>query len=347
MEAPLGKGAAESVSPSRGSEATERFTGQAPGRKTSGRTVPVAVPIAIAAVAAIAIGAIAMLMNPPTGGTSSSSGQHASSGAFDLGAEPSGVSPDQGPEAEDEPAVAEEAAASLGEPSSADAANLVSEGLRLFEAGDYGSAFDSFSAAAELGDADGLFWRGYCYYFAYGTARQWDRAYEDFLAASQENVTAGAYVGVCLYNGRGVARDREASYYWFSDAADAGDPVGQNGLGNCYKHGIVVEQDSSKAFECYLQSASQGFAMGQVNLGAFYDEGICVEVDKARAAEYYTLAASQGNSYAQYYLALMYYNGEGVSMDRDRAYEYALAAANNEHDPTCSEDARAFIDERY
>lgn len=207
-------------------------------------------------------------------------------------------------------------------------------------------AFSAFAPLAASGDAEGQFCLGYCYYYGYGIARDYAKAYENFLlSARQGNARGEAWVGRCLYDGTGVVQDREASYQWYSAAARKGDPVGENGVGSCYKHGYGVECDYEQMIYWYRLSADAGYDNGQVNLGACYQEGLGVERNSSRAVELYELSAAQGNSLAQLYLAECYYEGDGVPRDVPRALEYAQEAADNTRDTRGNEDARSFLKE--
>ena len=228
--------------------------------------------------------------------------------------------------------------------SSPDAANIVSDGKSQLDLQRYDAAFASFSRAADLGDAEGAFYKGYCEYYGYGTSLSYDAAYRDFDKSAQLGSKDGlVWKGVCLYSGEGVSKDYEASYYCFEIEAEHGNPVALNGLGNCYKHGYVVDADYGKMIDCYQRSADGGHVMGLVNLGACYYDGFGVPVDKAKAARLYQQAADMGSSLAQFYLAQSYYDGEGVERDLEKAKSLAEAAANNEHDPSASDDARAYL----
>lgn len=228
--------------------------------------------------------------------------------------------------------------------SAMDAANIVSDGKSQLDLKRYDDAFASFSRAADLGDAEGTFYKGYCEYYGYGTTLSYDDAYRDFDRSAQLGSKDGlVWKGVCLYSGEGVDKDCEASYYCFEIEAEHGNPVALNGIGNCYKHGYVVDVDYGKMIDCYQRSADGGHVMGLVNLGACYYDGCGVPVDKAKAAALYQQAADMGSSLAQFYLAQSYYDGEGVERDLGKAKSLAEAAANNEHDPSASDDARAYL----
>ena len=105
----------------------------------------------------------------------------------------------------------------------------------------------------------------------------------------------------------------------------------------------MVDVDYGKMIDCYQRSADGGHVMGLVNLGACYYEGCGVPVDRAKAASLYQRAADMGSSLAQFYLAQSYYDGEGVERDLGKAKSLAEAAANNEHDPSASDNARAYL----
>ena len=225
-----------------------------------------------------------------------------------------------------------------------DVANIVSDGKSQLDLQRYDAAFGSFSRAADLGDAEGTFYKGYCEYYGYGTTLSYDAAYRDFDRSAQLGSKDGlVWKGVCLYSGEGVDKDYEASYHCFEIEAEHGNPVALNGLGNCYKHGYVVDVDYGKMIDCYQRSADGGHVMGLVNLGACYYEGCGVPVDRAKAASLYQRAADMGSSLAQFYLAQSYYDGEGVERDLGKAKSLAEAAANNEHDPSASDNARAYL----
>lgn len=225
-----------------------------------------------------------------------------------------------------------------------DVANIVSDGKNQLDLQRYDAAFGSFLRAADLGDAEGTFYKGYCEYYGYGTTLSYNAAYRDFDKSAQLGSKDGlVWKGVCLYSGEGVDKDYEASYHCFEIEAEHGNPVALNGLGNCYKHGYVVDVDYGKMIDCYQRSADGGHVMGLVNLGACYYEGCGVPVDRAKAASLYQRAADMGSSLAQFYLAQSYYDGEGVGRDLGKAKSLAEAAANNEHDPSASDDARAYL----
>ncbi len=59
----------------------------------------------------------------------------------------------------------------------------------------------------------------------------------------------------------------------FREAAERGDAMGQNSLGELYEAGNGVPQDYEKAVLWYRRAAVQGHAGGQFNLGRMYRDG--------------------------------------------------------------------------
>ncbi len=66
-----------------------------------------------------------------------------------------------------------------------------------------------------------------------------------------------------------------------------------------YNNGQGVPQDQPEAFKWYLKAAEQGNALGQNNLGEMYAQGQGTTQDLVQAHMCFNLAAAQGNTKAQ------------------------------------------------
>jgi hypothetical protein len=86
-------------------------------------------------------------------------------------------------------------------------------GLAAFNAGDYAVAYASWWPLAQLGDAK-----------------------------------SQASLGFLYYSGKGVRRDDQQSLFWFSRAADAGQPTAQFFLGLQHYYGRGVRRDLARAY---------------------------------------------------------------------------------------------------
>ena len=76
-------------------------------------------------------------------------------------------------------------------------------------------------------------------------------------------------MGVCYYNGQGVAQDYKKAVEWFSKAAEQGYASAQFNLGVCYEFGKGVPKDDKKAVEWFSKAAEQGYASAQKKLDKF------------------------------------------------------------------------------
>jgi len=109
--------------------------------------------------------------------------------------------------------------------------------------------------------------------------------------------------GVQYLLGRGVPKDNEKALYYFSEAAEQGDPLAQNELGFMYAAGKGTPRDYKKAYYYYDLAAKHGLASAQYNLGLFCLHGYGVPVNKAQALEWFKLSANAGFEPAKVALA--------------------------------------------
>lgn len=66
-------------------------------------------------------------------------------------------------------------------------------------------------------------------------------------------------VGYFYYNGLGVNKDLEKTFFWTERAAEHGNRDAQNNLAELfYAEGVVVEKDIEKAKEWYKKAALNG-----------------------------------------------------------------------------------------
>ena len=89
--------------------------------------------------------------------------------------------------------------------------------------------------------------------------------------------------------------DYQTAAAMFREAAEQGDPKGQNSLGELYEQGQGVAQDYVRAASWYRRAARAGHAGGQFNLGRMYRDGKGVPQDFVRAYAWMNLAAIRDN----------------------------------------------------
>ena len=95
-------------------------------------------------------------------------------------------------------------------------------------------------------------------------------------------------------NGDGVEKDSKKAAYWYTKAAEQGDPVAQNNLGVLYEHGEGVTQNKEKAVYWYVKSAKQGYGLAFNNIGALFEHSSDDSAHKSQACFYYEFAARNG-----------------------------------------------------
>jgi TPR repeat protein len=81
------------------------------------------------------------------------------------------------------------------------------------------------------------------------------------------------------------------------------------------------------AVEWYRKAAEGGDAMGENNLGDLYLRGEGVSQNAETAFELFSLAAEQGNTGACIKLGYLYMTGRGTRKDDESAYAWIKAAA--------------------
>ena len=112
------------------------------------------------------------------------------------------------------------------------------KGLQAALSGDYATAFQEFSVAAEAG-----------------------------LDLAQYNL------GILYYTGRGVERDLGLSYRWTRAAAEQGHAAAQANLGSLYLAGDGVEQNSEQGVAWLERAARGGNAPAAFSLANFHRDG--------------------------------------------------------------------------
>ena len=88
---------------------------------------------------------------------------------------------------------------------------------------------------------------------------------------------------------------RQEAAKWYRLAADQGDAIGRNALGDMYNNGKGVLQDYKEAVQLFELAALQGLASAQTNLGRNYYIGHGVLQDNVLAHMWSNVAAANGS----------------------------------------------------
>lgn len=131
---------------------------------------------------------------------------------------------------------------------------LLEEGIAAFNRSDPIAAMAAFRRAASEGDAEASVWLGW------------------ILDQAEEN---------------------EKAHFWYSVAADSGNPAGTARLAEMYAKGEFVEQDFLRAVELFETSARAGYRKAMLVLAAAYERGgLGLDADPDRAELWQNRAAA-------------------------------------------------------
>jgi len=217
---------------------------------------------------------------------------------------------------------------------------------------------------AATGEAHGLFLWGQCLFAGAGVEQDSEQAVEAWLpAAEQGHVDAQLMLAYAYRDGEGVEANQEQSLYWYStaanvghagaivelafheffaeggdeelavarfrEAADLGNGLACDMLGECLLHGMGVEPDEPAAVEYFRKAADRSISTGIVNLANCYRDGTGVNQNECEAVRYYLKAASldESNWACRIRLGDCYLSGYGVPQDTKKALKWFQEAA--------------------
>jgi uncharacterized protein len=241
---------------------------------------------------------------------------------------------------------------------------------RVYERGDYVTAFDYFTETARRGHAAAQVSLGWMYSQGLGVPRDERQAlYWYGQAAHQGDRDAQAILDIRrlgnIPEGQQAAADRvvedtgklttrehldrrshqggdqaawpleesQSAIYWHRKFAEAGHREAQLVLGVRYELGQGVAKDVLRATYWYRKAAEQGSALGQFNLGLKYAIGEGVPLDPSAAWYWYQRAAAQGHLESQFLVGVAYAQGNGVAPAPAQAVRWLRAAAERGYAP--------------
>ena len=134
-------------------------------------------------------------------------------------------------------------------------------------------------------------------------------------------------LGLCYYNGEGVAKNYAEAVKWYRKAAEQNYAEAQFSLGYCYANGKGVAKNDAEGVKWCRKAAEQNYAPAQYILGLSYAQGQGVAKNYAEAVKWYRKAAEQNDAQAQLNLGFSYAQGQGVAKDYVESYKWTLLAA--------------------
>jgi TPR repeat protein len=173
------------------------------------------------------------------------------------------------------------------------AAADVAQGVELLNAGDVSGAATEFAAAYEGGDSEGAFYLGRLFELGLGTEQDEMRAANLYAAAAEGGSTkAQVRLGLMYHEGRVLLRDYEEGTRLLCEAADAGDADGQLNCGLAYRAGRGVGADDARALSYWQRAADQGNILAMNVLG----QAALASGNIEQAAVYLKQSADLGNA---------------------------------------------------
>ena len=160
----------------------------------------------------------------------------------------------------------------------------------------------------------------------------------NYRAAALENFLKGAELGhiashanvgaIYMAEGDGVHKDMSLAVKHTRIAADAGNAVAANNMGELYVRGIGVLQNYEKAAEYFRIAADKGSGKGMDNLAALFVDGTGVPVNYPEALKLLQSAVDKGVSSAAFKMGMMYFQGLGVPKSVAESLKWFSKAAD-------------------
>lgn len=190
-------------------------------------------------------------------------------------------------------------------------------------------AIKSLELAVAAGDDQALVELGNLYFDGAGEMMpDQEKAFNYFTQAAKKDVPRGwELVGYCLYEGKGVLKNRCEALRWYEKAA-------KYGLYNSYyMMGMIYGYDETLfnyeiAVSCFEKAANFGQTDAFVRLGTMHLHGVGTNPpDRQKAFSYFNQAAQADNSLGWEWAAYCHYWGYGTKKNLQKAQQFYHKAA--------------------
>lgn len=117
-----------------------------------------------------------------------------------------------------------------------------------------------YRKSAEGNCPQAIFKLGVIYYEGLGVEKDLPRAAHFFFVSAKLGYARAQYNLACMFaEGQGgLVKDKEASFYWFLQAAENGDVTSQKRVAECYMEGIGVDRSITQSEKWYRRAANAG-----------------------------------------------------------------------------------------
>lgn len=160
-------------------------------------------------------------------------------------------------------------------------------------------------------------------------------AYKWFSAAAEQgSKESHLFLGMLLFDGKGVAKDEAAALAHWRTAAEAGIAEAQFRLGRVLARTPETAQEGVSLLKQSVREGQRGgVPQAATALGMMYYKGVGVPADAQAAAKWYALGATGGDPLAQMVYAQMLLLGDPVPRDEQRGMAMLRMAAGQDYAP--------------
>jgi len=143
-------------------------------------------------------------------------------------------------------------------------------------------------------------------------AQNYGEAFNEFSALAQQgNREAQVYLGGMHRDGIGVNQDYAGAFNWYRKAAGQGSPDAQINLGFMYEKGLGIGQSWTEALRWYQMAAEQGHVQAQTSTGYLLQAGLGANRDDREALKWFQQAAGHGSARGMYFVGKFHAEGRG------------------------------------
>lgn len=164
---------------------------------------------------------------------------------------------------------------------------------------DEAKALALFKQASEWGSCYGSYNVGRCYYYGWGSERNYLEAFHWFTKADRDgHPNAKWFLAYCYCLGRGTQEDPARGMEMIRTLQRRGKEYPKELLGYCLLYGKGTAPNYAEAKRLLEETARGGSAFSWKHLGVMYDKGLGIPEDVSLAVSCYQKALDAGDPYA-------------------------------------------------
>lgn len=192
-------------------------------------------------------------------------------------------------------------------------------------------AFGYFLQAAEADNSRGWEWTGYCLYEGKGIPKNRQEAARWYKKAAKKGLYNSCYMLGMIYGYDDALFDYEQAVFFFEKSAELGQPVALVKLGTMHLNGTrATPPNREEAFEYFLRAAQADDELGWKWLTHCHYRGYGSRQNQKKALQFYRETAKAGKRDGRYMLGMLY-GYDATSPDYRKAARWFKEAAKQGH----------------